>query len=84
MRKILSLVIVVILTISGLGAVVSSENENELHKQKVVIFSQPITHEQGEFITIDLSEASANSIEVGKPALPVVTKVFTISIWHPN
>jgi hypothetical protein len=77
MRKILSLVIVVILTISGLGAVVSSENENELHKQKVVIFSQPITHEQGEFITIDLSEASANSIEVGKPALPVVTKVFT-------
>jgi len=77
MKKFLPILVIGILVLSGLGAVVSSESENELHEQKIVAFSEPITREQGEYIAIDLSEASANSIEVGKPALPVVTKVFT-------
>ena len=80
MRKILPILILGILVLSGLGAVVVSESEDESHESEIVLFSRPIIHEQDMYVTIDLLEASSNSIEVGKPSLPVVTEVFTFPI----
>ena len=80
MKKILPLMAVGILLISGLGTVVSSESKEIIHEQEFVSFSRPLIHEQNLYVTIDLEGANLNALTVGKPDLPVVTKVFTFPI----
>ena len=79
MRKLISILAIGILIISGLG-VVSLENSKTLDlktEKKQLVFSEPIIKDDDEFVDINLEEATTYTQEAGKPILPVVTQVFT-------
>lgn len=77
MKNIIPLFVVGFLVLSGLGAVVATEDTKENFKSDKVFFSKPIVIEQENYIKIDLTDANSNSWETDKPELPVVTKVYT-------
>jgi len=77
MRKILSLVIVGILILSGLGAVALDNEKNTCKTSELMHFSEPIIKQNGQYITIDLKEATSNFIETGKPILPKYSTIYT-------
>jgi len=77
LKKILPILVVGILVISGLGAAALSGSEKEQIKKETISFSKPVIKEKEEFITIDLGEATSSLMEPGKPMLPKYTKVFT-------
>ena len=78
MKKILPIVIVGILVISGLGAVAISESKSIPEKiefnEKI---SKPFIEEKEEYIVIDFEESTSFLIDDGKPMIPVTTKTFT-------
>ncbi len=80
MRKIITLLILISLVLSGLGAVAVNESEKEDFISETIIFSQPIINEEQDYVLIELEEATTNSWETGKPTLPVVTKVYTFPL----
>ena len=81
MKKMLPLLMVGILVISGIGAVALQEKDNEtIFKKETFNISEPIITEKGEFLEIDLEESSSNIIETGKPILPIITKTFTFPL----
>ena len=77
MNKILPLLVVGILALSGLGAIAGTEGKEEIFEPETIYFSQPVIHEKEDYTTIGLAEATSNSWEKDKPTLPVVTKVYT-------
>jgi hypothetical protein len=77
MRKILPLLVVSILVLSGLGAVAFSQDVNEEYKNETIIFSNPLINEKEKYASIGLQEATTNTMEAGKPAIPTYTKEYT-------
>ncbi len=77
MKKIIPILIVGVLVLSGFGAVAVTKGEKEEVIFETILFSRPKFHEKGEYISIRLTESTSNSWETGKPMLPVVTKVYT-------
>lgn len=79
LRKILSVLIIGVLVISGFGVTAFSNEKNidENIIEKSFTFSEPIIVEKGQYISINLEEATTTILEVGKPKIPVVTQVFT-------
>lgn len=79
MKKILPLLIVGILVLSGLGAVAITDDTTYDVKvaEESIVVSEPIIKESGQYVTVSLDEETSSILEVGKPMLPVVTKVFT-------
>ena len=77
MKKSISILVIGILIISGLGAAAGSEDEKDTSMVETISFSQPILHEKDNFVYIDLPEATSDSWKSGKPKMPVVTKVYT-------
>jgi len=80
MKKIITLLILISLVLSGIGAVAVNESEKEDLISETIIFSQPIINEQQDYAIIELEETTTYSWETGKPALPVVTKVYTFPL----
>ena len=54
MSKTLPYIVVGILLLSGLGAVAGSESEREEFVYEIVIFSQPIIREKGDYVSLVL------------------------------
>ena len=77
MKKIIPILIVGVLVLSGFGAVAVTENEKEEVIFETILFSRPTLHDKEEYISIRLTESTSDSWETGKPMLPVVTKVYT-------
>ena len=77
MRKVLPLIVVGILVLSGLGAVASTESQKENFVLETINFSQPMIQEKNDFISVDLKEKTSDIWESNKPMLPTVTKVYT-------
>ncbi len=79
MKKFFPILIIGILVISGLGAVaITNEIPNDIKVTENSIFvSDPIIKESDQYVTINLQEETSSIFEVGKPMLPVVTKVYT-------
>ena len=77
MKKIIPILVVSFLVLSGLGAVSGTENENENIISEKFYFSQPTICEKDDYISLELEESTCDSIEDDKPALPVVNKVYT-------
>jgi len=79
MKKILSILIVGIFVLSGLGAFALDSNvkieENLI--EKTIVFSEPLIKEGEQYLEINLEEQTSSILEVGKPKLPVVSQVFT-------
>ena len=81
MKKLLPIIFVGILVISGLGAVAVQDNDDKtfLNKELMTI-SKPVIADANEYITINLEESESLLLETGKPILPVITKVFTFPL----
>ncbi len=78
MKKLLPLLIVTILILSGLGAVALPYNSSkEMTIQESVMFSEPIVQEHDQYVTVSLNEATSSLREPGTPILPIYVKVFT-------
>jgi len=74
MKKILSVLVIGIFVLSGLGAVTGSESEKEITEK--IYFSNPILQEKDEFINVDVSEAITHTYGNGEPYLPFVNRVY--------
>jgi len=82
MKKVLSLVIVGILVIGGLGAVAITDDKSRDLKieNESFIISKPIITDIGQYVTVTIEESTSSLLHAGKPILPVVTKVFTLPL----
>jgi hypothetical protein len=77
MKKLLPILVMSVLVISGLGASGETEVENENLMTEKVYFSNPIIKDREDYFSIELPEETSISIEKGKPTLPIVSKVYT-------
>ncbi len=75
MRRILSIVVVGIFVISGLGAVVLAIGNTE---QKIVFvaFSQPAINEQNQYVVVSMDGTNSVLMRQNKPMLPSYTDEF--------
>ena len=81
MNKILPLIIVGILIISGIGVAVSLEDDLEIfNKNERITFSKNLVIENKDgYLAVHQKGADSLSEESGKPMLPVYRKTFTFS-----
>ena len=63
MKKSISILVIGILIISGLGAAVGSEYEKDTSIVETISFSQPKLNEKDDFGSIELPEATASNIQ---------------------
>ena len=77
MKKILPIIIVGILILSGLGITASSTEEKNISEKASFVFSRPILKEENDFATLELKEANGFLMEKNKPMLPSYTQTFT-------
>ena len=79
MRKIISILAIIILILSGISSVsIANEKTFEFKtEKKQLVFSEPIINDEGEYLTVNLKEATTSSLDADNPSLPVVTQVFT-------
>jgi len=74
MRKFLSILVVVIFVLSGLGAVV---NSNEIiDESETIKISEPVISESEQFVKIDFKESTTVLLDSGKPIIPIVKKTY--------
>jgi len=76
MRKIVPILIVGILVLSGLGAVALSY-ENTKFETKSIKFSYPIITDEEEYMTINMEETNSFLMKQNKPLLPSFIQTFT-------
>ena len=76
MKKILSLLMISILIISGTSIIALAEN-GEIEKKEKISFSEPSLQEVGEYLSINIKN-TAFTREPGAPLLPVYKKIFTL------
>lgn len=78
MKKIGSLITVIILIIGGFGAVATANNPPEV---KTLIhtanFSEPVIQDYGQYVAINILETTNTIKKPGNPTLPMYVKVFT-------
>jgi hypothetical protein len=77
MKKIIPIVIVGILVLSGLGAVGGTESNEESTISEKIIFSQPNFYEKENYVSLELEEANSNYWIEEKPEMPAFVKVYT-------
>jgi hypothetical protein len=75
-KEILLLILIGILVSSGFGSVLVSGKQNETCKTDTIYFSSPKLSEKDDYIIVDIPESTHCLIGAGKPALPVVTKLY--------
>ena len=64
-----------ILVLSGLGAVVASDSENEI--TETISFPEPILQEKDDFINVDVTDVITHTFGYGEPYLPFINRVYT-------
>ena len=83
MKKILSILIVGILTLSGfIAAGINTKNDEygTIEKIETITFSEKLVlQEKDEYLTIELEGANLFLAEPGEPMLPVYCKTFEFS-----
>jgi len=78
MKKIVPIVLVGILVLSGLGAVAIADNSPETStKVETIAFSELTIDDQNEYVSVSFDEQTSLQLQTGEPVLPVYTKVFT-------
>lgn len=77
MKKVMPLLLVGVLMISGFGTTFSTlaKNNNET-TQSTIHFSEPIITDQTSYLYIEEKEATSHATEPGNPVLPVYTRLF--------
>ena len=91
MKKFISIIIVGILVLSGLGAAAFSTNVSFKsamilkHESASVLFSsQPTQLEKDGFVEIKMSDATTHLVEANKPVLPIYVKTYEIPFGSAN
>ena len=91
MKKLIPLLVVGILILSGVGAVgftVNNDNYGQIEKQsdfeykslsltETMIISEPNIILKDGYATLDIKEATSTLLITGEPMIPVITKTFT-------
>jgi hypothetical protein len=78
MKRIMPIVLVGVLVLSGFGVSAISEDSNEENVVlESIVFSEPTIHEHDQYVKVHLDEATSYLREPGNPLLPVYTKLFT-------
>ena len=81
MKKLLPLLIVLVLVLSGLGVnAIDEDDADEITLIESVTFTEPYLQEQDQYVTIHLNEADSYLTETGSPMLPAYVKVFTFPL----
>jgi len=75
LKKTLPFLIVIILVLSGLGAV-AAQNENYNFEHISISFNQPIVKNEDKYITLEVNEANSYLMTQGKPMLPSYQQSF--------
>jgi len=80
-KKLILLVIVGMLVLSGVQAIKIPKNETETMKilKKVTFSGQPIIEEKDNYLSVELEDVDASLMETGKPMLPVYFTNFEFS-----
>jgi len=80
MKIILTFIIIGILLLSGLGTVaITDDNSYDLKIEKdSAMVSKPVITDIGQYVTVTIEESTSSLLDLGKPVLPVLTKVFTL------
>jgi len=76
MKKVVSMIFVVVLILSGIGAVADHREFDSNILKETIFFSDPTIIDNSQYNTIDLAEKTSYLLDPGKPQLPRVTKVF--------
>lgn len=77
MKKLLPMLVVGFLVLGGLQAVALFEDRDEgAEKTEHIFFSDPITHEEGEYLVIDVENVNSWVKQPHKPMLPAYIKTF--------
>jgi hypothetical protein len=78
MKKIVPILFVGILTISGFGAALSTQTETtNQFVQDTIHFSEPVIADEMTYLSVQVKEATSYTTEPGNPTLPLYTKLFT-------
>lgn len=75
--KLLSIFVFMLLTTSVLGIVINAEEESP-SKQIIesIVFSEPEVHKEGNYLSINIEEATSHLMQPGRPNLPIYSKIF--------
>ena len=76
MKKILPIVIIGILLLSGLG-VITTQAKVTKYEKITISFSNPLIKENDEYLQITITEANSYLLTPKKPMLPMYTQTFT-------
>jgi len=84
MKKILPILIIVVLVLSGLGAGAVFERKNNSVFEKTFTFSTPVIKTEGEYFTLDCADTDHYLRIPGKPEIPVYTYSFDLPFGVEN
>jgi len=78
MKKILPILLVGVLIVSGFGAAVSVNTQKEQFLlERGLSFSEPVLTDQDEYLSVEVKEATSMASSPGNPTLPIYTKLFS-------
>ncbi len=75
-RNILSITLVGMLVLSGIGAIVAASNQP--HISESIKIEKPLIKETGDYLNIDFEKSTSFLSEEGKPMLPFFTKTYIL------
>ena len=80
MSKIYITFIMLVIILSGIGTAALTDNSiyNVKNLKESFVISEPIIKDEDQYVTVNLEESTSSLLHVGKPVLPVVTRVFTL------
>jgi len=80
MKKIIPILIVGALVLSGIGAIAIEADENTtLAKTTSLFVSEPIFSSSGAYVKVNLEQETSLIMNTGKPILPVITQTFAFA-----
>jgi len=77
MKKIIFILIVGVLLLSGIGATALTQTDETQLNKNTTIISKPVFKETNNYLNVNLKEATSTNMETGKPMLPVITHIYT-------
>jgi len=91
MKKILSIVIIGILVLSGLGAAAFTTNDSFIStitaknvEASIVFSSQPVQLEKDGFVELEMNGVTTQLLERNRPVLPIYVKTYEIPFGSMN
>jgi len=85
MKKIFPLLVVVVLVLSGLGAVALPEaDRKQLEKIETISFSKPYVQDKGDYVSLHIDESNNYVTEPGRPMVPMFVKVVDLPFGAKN